>query len=112
VRAKIGKLAGLVVALAISGLSLYLWIEILGGFSFSRGLKVLGLIFVVVIIVALPRHPAWSKTAKISVLAAGVVWIIRDMLPIETPAAWVFSVFIAAVCCLIGYIVLFENFFS
>jgi hypothetical protein len=106
-----GRLAGLIV-LALVGLSLYLWIEILGGFSFSRGLYALAAIVGVVLVAGLPNRPAWCKAVKILLLLAGAIRLISNMLPIETAGEWLASILIGGVFCLIGYIVLFESFFA
>jgi len=108
---KLGKLFGSAIAVAVCAVSIYLWIETLGGFSFRRGLIALGTIFTLVIVAMLPRRPAWSKGIKIAVLTGGVCWIISDMLPIETVWGWLLSILLAAVCCILGYLILFEDFF-
>jgi hypothetical protein len=105
---KLGRLIGL----ALVGLSLYLWIEVLGGFSFWRGLYALAVILGVVLVAGLPNRPAWCKAVKILVLAAGAIRVIGSMLPIETAGEWMASILIGAVFCLIGYLVLFETFLA
>jgi len=100
---------GLFVFFSLAGLGVYLWAEVLGSFSLVRGLRALGgLLLLGLIAVTLPTNRSWGRLAKFMVITGSAVWVVSQMLHIETSTEWTFSIVLAVVFGIFGYVVLFR----
>jgi hypothetical protein len=111
-RERIANFVALLLLLPIIAASLYLWLGALGGGSLQKGLGVAGAICAFIAIATLPKEPAWAKLIKSTVLTAGVLWVASTFLPITDVTGFVLALLIAGVVGVLGYVVLFENFFD
>jgi len=111
-RERVANFFAMLLLLPIVAASLYLWLGALGGSSLKKGLGVAGAICAFIAIANLPKEPAWARFVKGTVLAAGVLWVVSTFLPIEDEAGFVVVLLIAGAVGVVGYVMLFENFFD
>jgi hypothetical protein len=111
-RERLGKLFGSLIFGVVASLSLYLWLGVLGGGSFKKGLEVTAAIFAFVVVAALPKDIGWAKVTKGIVLTAGTLWTLHPFLPIRDEVGLVLALLVAGIVGLLGYLMLFEHFFG
>lgn len=107
----LGKLLSVLIAVGLIAGGLYLWMNVIGGYTLQRALTVGGYIAAAFVMKALPREPFWSKGLKIAVLTVGIVWVFNEFFPVAGLLEWAATICVSAFIGYLSYIVFLEELF-
>ena len=107
----LGKMLSVLIAVCLIAGGLYLWMNVIGGYTLQRALTVGAYVAAAFAMKALPKEPIWSKALKIGVLTAAIVWVFNEFFPVRGMLEWAATICVSSFIGYLSYIVFLEELF-